>query len=268
MRQIMYRYRYPGLYLDHSTYIAPEKDLLYRHTHSEYELLYILNGDVTHVVEDRKYKLHKHDLVLVRPNQYHFIQIDSSENYQRYNLLFDSEVLGFDIVDQLDRDIEVISCRSHPVLTELFRKMDYYQSVLSQEDLQHMVSLLIQELLYNLLLTHEATGRAPTENLHPVASKALATINDNLFTIKSVEQVAQALFVTESYLYRVFKRELKTTPLKYITEKRLTAARQLLHQGMPPTKVYEECGFDDYSTFYRSYRSHFDCSPSQDQWKE
>ena len=262
MRQIMYRYRYPGLYLDHSTYIEPAPDLLYRHTHSEYELLYILGGDLTHVVEDRKYKLRKHDLVLVRPNQYHFIQIDSSENYERYNLLFDPVALGLNIVERLPADLEVISCLHRPMVTELFRKMDYYQSVLSQDDLQDMTVLLIKELLYNLTLSHEAAGRTPTENLHPIAGKALGIINDNLFTIKNMEQVARDLFVTESYLYRIFKRELKTTPLKYITEKRLIAAQVLLRQGVPPTKVYEDCGFDDYSAFYRSFRNFFGYAPS------
>ena len=186
----MYRYSYPGLYLDHSTYIEPAPDLLYRHTHSQYELLYILGGDITHVVEDRKYKLRKHDLVLVRPNQYHFIQIDSSENYERYNLLFDPVLLGMDQVSRLREDMEVISCRHRPVITELFRKLDYYQSVLSQSDMQEMTALLIKELLFNLTLSHEAAGRAPTENLHPLAGKALAIINDHLFTLKNMEQVA------------------------------------------------------------------------------
>ena len=265
MRQIMYRYSYPGLYLDHSTYIEPAPDLLYRHTHNQYELLYILSGDITHVVEDRKYKLHKHDLVLVRPNQYHFIQIDSSVNYERYNLLFDPVVLEYDNVDRVAQDLEVIGCRHRPMITELFRKMDYYQSVLSGTDLSGVVALLIKELLYNLGLYHEARGRAPTENLHPVAAKAIGYINENLFTVKSMEQVAKALFVTESYLYRVFKRELKTTPLKYITEKRLIAAQGLLRQGVPPTKVHEECGFEDYSAFYRSYRRYFGYPPSREK---
>lgn len=264
MRQIMYRYNYPGLYLDHSTYIEPAPDLLYRHTHSQYELLYILSGDLTHVVEDRKYKLHKHDLVIVRPNQYHFIQIDSGANYERYNLLFDPELLGLDLVSRLPQDMEVVSCQGRGMLTELFLKLDYYQSVLSMEDLQGMTTLLLKELLYNLGLHHEGKGRTPTENLHPIAGKALAYINANLFTIKSVEYVARELFITESYLHRVFKRELKTTPLKYITDKRLLAAQGLLRQGIAPTKVYEACGFDDYSAFYRCYRSYFGYAPSQE----
>ncbi len=264
MGGIMYRYQYEDLTLDHFTHIAPGENLLYRHTHNQYELLYILSGDITHVVEDRKYKLRKHDLVLVRPNQYHFVQIDSPADYERYNLLFDPARLGFDAAGRLPKKMEVISCRHRPMLTELFRKLDYYQSVLSEEDLYHVTQLLIKELLYNLTLSREGSGRAPTESLHPLASKALALINDNLFTIKSIEQIARPLFVTESYLYRIFKQELKTTPLKYITEKRLIAAQGLLRQGIGPTKVYEECGFSDYSTFYRSYRKQFGHAPSEE----
>ncbi len=265
MKQAMYEYRYQGLYLDHATYIEPAPDLLYRHTHSKYELLYILGGDVTHVVEDRKYKLRKHDLVIVKPNQYHFIQIDSPENYERYNLLFDPAILGLDNVDRLPDGLEVIGCRHRTVVTELFRKLDYYQSVLSGEDMRSMTALLLKELLYNLSLPQQGDGRTPTENLHPIAGKALAILNANLFTVKSMEWVAQQLFVTESYLYRIFKQELKTTPLKYITEKRLITAQSMLRQGIPPTKVYEECGFDDYSAFYRSYRAYFGHPPSQDK---
>jgi cupin superfamily acireductone dioxygenase involved in methionine salvage len=47
------------------------------HTHNAYELIYFLDGDATHVIEDRKYKLKKGDLILIRPFLYHFIQIDT-----------------------------------------------------------------------------------------------------------------------------------------------------------------------------------------------
>ena len=264
MLQTMYQYRFPGLYLDHSTYIAPAPDLLYRHTHSRYELLYILSGDITHVVEDRKYKLHKHDLVIVKANQYHFIQIDSSADYERYNLLFDPVALGLDNILRLPEGLEVLSCRHRAVITELFRKLDYYQAVLSQQDLQDMTALLLKELLYNLSLSQEAQGRAPTENMHPLVGKALAIMNADLNSVESVDWVAKQLYVTESYLHRLFKRELKTTPLKYITEKRLIVAQSLLRQGKTPTQVYEECGFSDYSSFYRSYRSFFGYAPSEE----
>ena len=59
------------------------RDTYSMHTHNAYELIYFLDGDATHVIEDRKYKLKPGDLILIRPFQYHFIQIDSTSRYER-----------------------------------------------------------------------------------------------------------------------------------------------------------------------------------------
>jgi AraC-like DNA-binding protein len=100
--------------------------------------------------------------------------------------------------------------------------------------------------------------------INPLLSDALAYINRNIFTLKSVKEVSDALFVTESYLYRLFKRELKNTPKKYIQDKRLLYAQKLISKGRRPTDVFEDCGFNDYTSFYRGYVKFFGYPPSRD----
>ena len=51
----------------HKRYKLPSCDYFSVHTHNIFELIYIIEGDVTHVVEDKRYKLREGDLVLVRP---------------------------------------------------------------------------------------------------------------------------------------------------------------------------------------------------------
>jgi len=72
----------------------PTRDQFSAHVHSSYELLYILSADATYIIEGRKYKLKKDDLIIVRPGNYHLIQFDSREPYERYNVLFDPVLLG------------------------------------------------------------------------------------------------------------------------------------------------------------------------------
>ena len=43
---------------------------------------------------------------------------------------------------------------------------------------------------------------------------------------------------------------------------RLLAAQNLLTDGESPSKVFEKCGFNDYTTFYRNYVSFFGHPPS------
>ena len=80
--------------------------------------------------------------------------------------------------------------------------------------------------------------------------------------LDSIEEVAKSCFVSESYLFRLFKKELKQTPAKYVAAKRLLLAERLIGEGVTPTSVYEKCGFNDYTTFYRNYCSHFGHAPS------
>jgi len=97
----------------------------------------------------------------------------------------------------------------------------------------------------------------------PTLSKALSYINDNLTTLSGVDEVAKSCFVTESYLFRLFKNELHQTPAKYIASKRLLLAERMISDGECATAVYEKCGFKDYTTFYRNYRAHFGHTPSE-----
>ena len=94
-------------------------------------------------------------------------------------------------------------------------------------------------------------------------SDALSYIADNLFTIDSVGAIADALHVTESYLFRLFREELNTSPKKYVTDKRLLAAQAMLRLGQRPSEVYAECGFSDYTSFFRSYKRFFGIAPSK-----
>lgn len=252
-----------GVYIDHYAYDRLPPEPFGRHMHNEYELLYILSGDITYVIEDRKYKLKKHDLVVIRPQEYHVIQTDSPTDYERHDILFSPSWLGIADVEGLPPDLDVINCRHHGVIRDLFKKFDYYVSTLEEPYLTKMAALLIQELVYNLSAINVSGEGTVAQDTHPLIAKALAYINDNLFSFAGVADLAQRLYVTESYLYRVFKQELKTTPLQYVIDKRLLAAQTMLLQGDAPSEVYRECGFRDYTSFYRHYVKAFGVSPSQ-----
>ena len=87
-------------------------------------------------------------------------------------------------------------------------------------------------------------------------------INSDLFKINSIGEIASKLFVSETYLYKIFKKELKVTPKQYINEKKLLAAQNMILLGRKPTRVYKICGFADYSSFYRNYLKYFKTPPS------
>lgn len=242
---------------------APSGSSYTGHSHNLYEILYVLNGDVTHVIEDRKYKLKSGDLIITRPSKYHFIQIDSTADYERHNILFDHKKIGIDM-KMLPTELDVVNVAKGSIISDIFEKLDYYCKTFAPEEFAQFAKLLIQEIIYNLAHV-DSRDEKSFSVINPILSLALSYIAENLFTIKDISEVANAVFVTESYLFRLFKKELFKSPKKYITEKRLLYAQNQLKKGKTPTEVASICGFEDYTTFYRNYTSMFDKSPSDER---
>jgi AraC-like DNA-binding protein len=48
---------------------------------------------------------------------------------------------------------------------------------------------------------------------------------------------------------------------RYIMIKRLLMARQLLAAGEPAGQVCANCGFSDYTSFYRAFKTEYGISP-------
>ena len=247
----------------HKRYKLPCCDYFSIHTHNIFELIYIIEGDVTHVVEDKKYKLREGDLVFVRPFCYHFISIDSQKTYERYNIGFNADRLGFDI-SRISDGLNVLNVKDHLRLKEIFSKLAYYYSTFSADEFCDIFRGLLKEILYNLSLVESDES---VHSSNDILSGAIEYINENLFTIKDVKEISDSVFVTDSYLFKLFKKELHNSPKRYLTEKRLLEAQKQLALGEKPSKVFDECGFSDYTSFYRNYVKYFGHSPSNDKVK-
>ena len=233
-----------------------------RHAHNLCELIYFQRGDATHIIEGRRYRLSRGDLVLVRPRRYHDIRFDSEREYERYNILFDIEGMGLWRAADVTERFEVISLADRPMTAAIFPKMEAYREALPPEEFAEAAGHLLFTLFYDLSLLPAEEGRRHTA-AHPVLTDALAYIRDNLFTVRDVGEIAAALHVTESYLFRIFRTELSTGPARYVTEKRLLAAQSMIRLGRRPSEVFSECGFQDYTAFFRAYKKFFGTAPSQ-----
>lgn len=239
-------------------------EVFYLHTHEVPELLYIIEANGSHIIEDREYPLKKNDLVIVPPASYHQIKLNSPSPYERYNICFDPEILKNIDIDSIYKKIEVINCANHKIISDIFKKTDYYSKVLNPKDFKDMTQMLIREIFYNLSV-YDGLSNTEAIVLSPLLSEALTFINENLFTLKSISEISRKLYITDGHLFEIFKSQLKITPKNYINSKRLHTARQEISMGAKPTEVYERVGFNDYTSFYRNYVRFFGHSPSQEK---
>ncbi len=248
----------------HEIMPVPPNDYFCMHTHNQYEIIYFVRGDATHVIEDRKYKLKPGDLLLIQPMKYHFIQIDSPATCERYIIGVDNFLLGVSLTSLFGDSLEVIDLSKEVEIDRFFHKIDHYLQSLAAEDLEKLFPALMTELIYDVVIASRKKIVRNATVLNPVLSEAIAYINDHLLTLKTISEISDHLFVSESYLFQLFKKEIHQTPKKYITDKRLLLAQTMIRGGERPSDACAKCGFSDYSVFYRSYKSFFKKTPSED----
>lgn len=247
----------------HAVTACPPCTLVVNHMHSAYEILYFVNGDATLVIEDKRFYIRPGDLIIISPMHYHYIQINSPSDYERYDVIFGLDEIGLDS-DSLIPKIPIVNISSNHVAIEIFKKMDYYYSTLDLDNFIEVSKLLVRELFYALSAVGQSNENDFASVLNPLLSDALAYIKQNLSTLSDVSEIANKLYVSESYLFYLFKTYIKTTPKRYITKKRLYAAKGLIIQGVKPTQAYIQVGFNDYTSFYRNYTKFFGYPPSSE----
>ena len=249
-----------SLYFKHSVSEMPRRKDFTMHAHNTYELIYFQDGNATHVIDDRKYKLRKGDLILVRPFQYHFIQIDAASRYERYDILFDDTRHPIDGLEFFPEGADVINLEDNKLAQDIFRKCDLYYQTCDEALFSKALCHLLSELFINIhLFSHSSSGKV--EAFSPLIAEGLEYINERLCQIDDISEITGHLYVSDSYFFRLFKKELHCTPKRYICEKRLLLAYKMLSTGEKPADVFEKCGFKDYSTFYRNYTAFFGHSP-------
>jgi AraC-like DNA-binding protein len=74
-------------------------------------------------------------------------------------------------------------------------------------------------------------------------------------------EVAKRFFVSSSTVSHLFKQKLGVSFYRYVTQRRLIAAKIRIEQGMLLEDVAAESGFGDYSGFYRAFRQEYGISP-------
>ena len=140
------QYEDDTLVYDHSTKKDQEHRDYSPHFHDICELIFFKSGDISYIVDGRKYKLKKNMLVLSRPTDRHCVYIEGDSDYERYNILFDEKLLPFNIYEKIPHDVCVIDFNTNKTVIELFNKMDYYCKKLEGSDLKHVLQNLIEEV--------------------------------------------------------------------------------------------------------------------------
>ena len=93
--------------------------------------------------------------------------------------------------------------------------------------------------------------------------KMIVYLGENLQSNISLDDLSERFLITKNHLNFLFNKMVGTSIMKYITIKRLGFARQEILRGARLSEAAYRVGFNDYSSFYRAYRSFYGSAPSE-----
>jgi len=154
--------------------------------------------------------------------------------------------------------------KANTVIDEYIKGILFYfeNDYLVNEDL---IALKVKELLLLLYNINETEVRDLLENLFdPNIESFKSIIEAHIFEDLSIEEYSKLTNCSLSTFKRKFKSIFNDSPSKYITEQRLTKAKQLLQlSDLRIIDICFECGFNNPSTFSKAFARKYNVSPSE-----
>ncbi len=236
------------------------------HTHERCEIFCFLGGKGQFKIEGSTYPLSSGDILIMRSGEAHYIDIDPSFSYTRISIHFDAGIFdGFDkertlLIPFTMRERGKLNHYSADELGSSYRKLIDGLSYDKNPDRLSIIAMLLP--LINDIRTAFNRKPSPTED-ETVIQRVIRYLNSNLAEHISLDDICREFYISKPQLCRLFKATTGSTVWEYITAKRLILAQSYIRAGHAPTKIFAECGFGDYSSFFRAYKKKFGTSPKQ-----
>ena len=246
-----------------------KKDFSY-HYHDFHKIIVFISGKVTYHIEGKAYHLKPRDILLVSQGAIHKPEIDPSVPYERYIFWIRDDLscqeLNTCFQKANDRSFNLVRADSAlqehlkdllPEIEQTLQNKHFGDTVLRN-------ALFTQFMIYinRIFLRTSSSPDKKTYSSDTQVEQLLKYINRNLSENLSIDQLANRFFFSKYHMMRKFKTETGYTIHNYITSKRLLLARSLINEGTPVMKAAQISGFNDYTTFVRSYKKQFGNAPS------
>lgn len=249
------------------------------HYHNFYEIIYVLEGEYSSMLENQTYHLKKGDFLLIdcnRMHKYHYIE-KKHDSSRRIILWITREMLN--VLSDGEMDLGACfkqqeSCAYHfPVYYEEMMRGYLLKLVMSEMLQMDMESgkrvldkgYLILFFVYLNALCLRENHFFNEENMveHPMVEAVSAYIEEHIKEPILIDDLADQVHMSKYHFLRKFKTLTGMTVHSFLTNKRLIKACAALKDGMSVTLAYQISGFSDYSSFLRNFQKAYGIPPGK-----
>jgi AraC-like DNA-binding protein len=261
---------YEAYHLTHHRHTMPEL-----HSHDLYEFYFFLSGDISIVIEEYSYRTCPGDVFIFPPGHMHRAHhLSEHSYYDRFFCYVPVDHLrhistnDYPLLSIVEAAVQKGVLRVHPPDKEFNQTLAQLNDVIVTATDADAAQRRINDCLMTMLLVQLSrwfAGQASAGDSHTshFLTDVIVYINANLEKDLSLDTLANSFFINKYHLLREFKSYAQVTLYQYILQKRITQAKALLRAHMPASQVCVQCGFNDYSSFYKAFKKQTLMSPQE-----
>ncbi|RDW20136.1 AraC family transcriptional regulator [Oceanobacillus arenosus] len=255
------------------------ESLFQLHMHDVLEILVFLEGECEFFCEGKTYHLKRGDVVVIPPYAVHRAIVKDIESYERIIVSISEDLLEdfVSISPAIQENIILHKTQSSYVLhlhsqnfqdaislvDEIIKRMNNGQKAYSFA-LHYQLFKMLQ-VIYNPEINKPNLSKK--DEIDNRFASVLEYIESHLTEPNlSLDTVSNHFHLNKYYFSHYFKKNMNFPFYRYVSLKRLSYAVLMIKQNqVSMEKIALECGFPDYSSFYRLFKKEYNLSPKKFQ---
>lgn len=270
--QIQENLNFDGVFLlDMDLPLKPSYNFV--HSHNIYEIGIVASGIGVFIVNDKVYTYSTGDITIAAPGDMHISNSSDNQksiwhyiNIDLNKLAAENSDVFLEISNYIMKNPIVSGVypqrkypHIHQLINLLFRELAE-ERYASTEMRFHLLASLIIELCR---ISGQKSQRVPVDmEKYKLIAPALSYITLNYSTNITAKTLADACFISETHLRRLFKEVLNISPLNYLYKTRVAASKSLLKTtGLSVLEISQIVGYQTLTSFNSHFKRFTNTTP-------
>jgi AraC-like DNA-binding protein len=246
------------------------------HWHDELELLIVTEGEIVAAEEQEEYVIKKGDGFFVNSGFLHAMWNKNTGPCRIHSMVFSTRLLSGPDLILYEKYIapvlrnssirSIVFSQKNKVHKRILEKIEQAWELCRDEpegyewEVRNLLSEVIFLIWKNMPETREENH--VYEVRRERIKQMLIFLQENYMNPVTLDDLAQQASISESEVIRCFSSVLKTTPIQFLKDYRMTKGAELLKSTNDSvTSIAGRCGFADTSYFIRSFNKKYGCTP-------
>ncbi|MCL2752061.1 MAG: AraC family transcriptional regulator [Firmicutes bacterium] len=248
--------------------MADDRDKVY-HSHEFYEIFYITEGSITHLINGKKEHLTAGDIRLIRLSDTHCFVRKAGNKCAHRDVVIDSGQFK-ESCDHIDPEffLRLTESKTPPKAFIPLERIQHFETEINRiVNMPNRSDGVKKSALINVLLSEQLgiflkTEFAATMTYPEWLENLIARFHMREYMREGLDKILEATNMDKSYICRAFKKFIGMTMSEYLCQVRLNYAANLLQfTDNNIDAVYHDVGFLSASHFNNKFKQRFGHSP-------